>query len=249
MPSSAGPDAPLVVSVHGVSRNADEHARLLSAYCEMYGAILVAPLFETEQHPDFQRLGRTGRGKRSDIALNLIVAEAGAMTGAASERFYLFGFSGGAQFAHRYAMAHPHRLAAAVFASAGWYTLPDARRRFPHGIRPSKRLPGVRFDAEEFLCVPMTVLVGSDDKEQAGLRRSERLDRQQGVNRIERARNWVAAMKAAADAHHLESMVSYEEIDNCVHSFRRSILGSGLGDRVFESLLGARPTGPLGNDG
>ena len=30
---------------------------------------------------------------------------------------HLFGFSGGAQFAHRYVMAYPHRVASAVFAS------------------------------------------------------------------------------------------------------------------------------------
>ena len=235
--------------MHGVSRNADEHARLLSAYCEMYGAVLVAPIFDAKQHQDYQRLGRVGRGKRSDLALNLIVAEAAALTGATAERFHLFGFSGGAQFVHRYAMAHPHRVAGAVLASAGWYTLPDVGRRFPYGIRAHDRLPGVRFDAEEFLCVPMTVLVGAKDDRQAGLRHSERLDREQGVNRLERARNWVAAMKSAADAHHLESKVSYQEVENCDHSFKRSILRSGLGDRVFEALLGARPTSSHSEDG
>ena len=54
-------------------------------------AILVAPLFAAEQHPDYQRLGRVGRGKRADIALNLIVAEVAAITGASAERFCIFG--------------------------------------------------------------------------------------------------------------------------------------------------------------
>lgn len=243
-PGSAGDKAPVVVSVHGVSRNADQHARLLAAYCDLYGAMLVAPIFASEQHPDYQRLGRVGRGKRADIALNLIVAEAAAMAGVAAEQFYLFGFSGGAQFAHRYVMANPHRVAAAVIASAGWYTLPDATRRFPYGTRMTKKLPDVRFDAEEFLSVPVTVLVGANDDSQSGLRRSARLDREQGVTRIERARTWVAAMKASAAAHHLESRVSYEEVENCNHSFRASILRGGLGDKVFRALLGPPPAKP-----
>ena len=138
VPSSGGHDAPVVVSVHGISRKADEHARLLSAYCEIHRAVLVAPLFDADQHPDYQRLGREGRGKRADLALNQMISEVAAATGAQADRFHLFGFSGGAQFAHRYTMAHPHRVARAVFASAGWYTMPDPTKRFPRGIRPSR---------------------------------------------------------------------------------------------------------------
>jgi pimeloyl-ACP methyl ester carboxylesterase len=238
VPSSGGEGAPLVVSVHGISRNADEHARLLSAYCEIHGAVLVAPLFDKDQYPDYQRLGREGRGKRADLALNLILSEVAAATGAKAEQFQIFGFSGGAQFAHRYTMAHPHRVAHAVFASAGWYTLPQATRRFPRGIRPSKYLPGVRFDAEEFLGVPMTVLVGADDLVETDLRRGPRIDADQGVNRVERARSFVAAMNASADAHYLESRCEYEEVKNCDHSFKRSILRSGLGERVFAAFFG-----------
>lgn len=238
IPSSGGEDAPVVVSIHGISRNADEHARLLAAYCEIHGAILVAPLFDKDQYPDYQRLGREGRGKRADLALNLILSEVAATTGARADRINLFGFSGGAQFAHRYAMAHPHRLAHAVLAAAGWYTFPDTTRRFPRGIRPNRHLRGVRFDAEEFLEVPMTVLVGSDDVVQTGLRRGERIDGDQGVSRVERARRFVQAMKDCATVYYVESRCQYEEIEDCDHSFKRSILRSGLGERVFAAFFG-----------
>ena len=238
VPSTRSPAPPLVVSVHGMSRNVDVHARLFSACSELYGAVLVVPHFSVTEHPDYQRLGRTGLGKRADLALNQIVAEVAAVTGASAERFYLFGFSGGAQFAHRYVMAHPHRIESAVIASAGWYTFPDPARRFPNGIRPSAKLPGVRFDAEEFLRVPMKVIVGANDDESTGLRREVRLDREQGSTRVERARNWVAAMQAAARAHHLEPAISYEELVDSDHSFRRSMRRGGLGDKVFEAMLG-----------
>lgn len=238
VPSAGGDGAPVVVSIHGISRNADEHARLLAAYCEIHGAVLVAPLFDQDQYPDYQRLGREGRGKRADLALNLILSEVAATTGARADRVNLFGFSGGAQFAHRYAMAHPHRLAHAVLAAAGWYTFPDTTKRFPRGIRPNRHLRGVRFDAEEFLEIPMTVLVGSDDVVETGLRRGPRVDREQGVSRVERARRFVEAMKDCAAAHYMESRCRYEEIENCDHSFKRSILRSGLGERVFVAFFG-----------
>ncbi|MCK6371170.1 MAG: alpha/beta hydrolase, partial [Gammaproteobacteria bacterium] len=241
VPSTAMRNGPLCVTIHGVSRNADQHARLLAGYAEACGAVLVAPIFNVEQYPDYQRLGRRGRGKRADMALNMIVAEVAATTGAAGDKVHLFGFSGGAQFANRYFMAHPHRVAAAVLASAGWYTLPEPTRRFPHGTRMNNKLPDLRFDAEEFLGVPVTVMVGASDHGQQGLRRAPRLDREQGTSRVERARRWVAAMRAAALQHHLECRVSYMELEHCNHSFSRSVLRGGLGEQAFRALFGELP--------
>lgn len=249
IPSSGGAEAPMFVTIHGVSRNADQHARLFSAYCELYGVVLVAPVFSEEQHPDYQRLGRVGRGKRSDLALNQIVAEVAGFTGCLADRFHLFGFSGGAQFAHRYVMAHPHRVEGAVVAAAGWYTLPDATRRFPKGTRSSSKLPGVLFDAEEFLSVPMTVFVGDRDNNSKGVRRNPRLDREQGESRIERAQNWTRAMREAATAHQLEPRVEFHELENCSHSFKKSVLRSGLGDRIFEAMFGPPPHSADARDG
>ncbi len=241
VPRGAGERAPLLVTIHGTSRNAEQHARLLSAYCDIHGAMLLAPVFSAEQFPDYQRLGRQGRGRRADLALNAVVAECAAATGASAERFLLFGYSGGAQFAHRYLMAHPHRVEAAVIAGCGWYTFPDPTRRFPFGTRMSRKLPEVHFDAEGFLSVPVTVMIGAEDDERDAARRHDRLDREQGASRIERARNWVAAMQAAAEARQLPSRVAFEEIAGCGHSFRRAVLRGGLGEKVFRALFGEPP--------
>ena len=238
LPTTRSSNPPLVVSAHGASRNAEEHGRLLSAYCEMHGAVLVVPVFSPGKYPDYQRLGRVGRGRRADLALDRIVEEVAAFTGASAERFHLFGFSGGAQFAHRYALAHPRRVASGVFASAGWYTFPDPTRRFPHGTWPTAQLPGMRFDAEEFLKVPMKVIVGENEHDKQ-LRRSERLDREQGTSRAERARNWVSAMQATADAHFMEPLATLEILSDCTHSFRRAMLRGGLGEALFKAILDA----------
>lgn len=233
VPSTGGHGAPLFVSVHGLSRNSEEQASRFAGYCETLGVVLVAPVFAAEQHGDYQRLGRN----RADLVLSAIVEEVASTTGAAAERIHLFGYSGGAQFAHRYTMAHPHRVARAVIASAGWYTFPDVGRRYPHGVRPSRRLPDLHFDPEEFLRVPMAVLVGEQDQTSGRLRRSKRIDRQQGVTRVERARSWVAAMRAAAEAYHLEPLVTYEEVAGSGHSFKQFMTCGALGERVFEALF------------
>jgi pimeloyl-ACP methyl ester carboxylesterase len=239
IPSSGARQAPVFVTVHGLSRNAREHAELFAPYCEEQGVVLVAPLFTEEYTRDFQRLGRQGRGARADLILETILEEFSMTTGADTTKLHLFGFSGGAQFAHRFAMAHPHRVARAVVTSAGWYTFPDGEVRYPYGVRASRDLPDVRFDAEEFLQVPITVIVGDQDVTSEDLRNSDRVNRQQGANRLERARNWVSAMHAAARAHRLEPLVTFESIPGGDHAFGNLMQEGALGDRVFSALFGA----------
>ena len=234
-------DPRLVVCIHGASRNVDQYARLLAAYAEMYGAVLLVPHFSAARYPDYQRLGRVGRGRRADLALHRIVAEAAAMAGAADDRFHLFGFSAGAQFVHRYAMAYPHRVASAVVANAGRFTLPDATRRFPRGIRSTSKLPGVRFDPDAFLRVPIRVIVGTREPEAEVVTLPRRLKpvADRGAVRAERAREWVAAMQDACRERGVESAVACEELPDRIRSFRSSVLRAGLAERAFEAMFGA----------
>jgi len=238
VPSRGGEGAPLFVAVHGLSRNVVEHATLFADYCEKFGAVLIAPLFDEQQGNDYQRLGRTGQGTRSDHALDTIVEDAARRTGAVATPIYLFGFSGGAQFCHRYAMAYPHRVAGAVLAAAGWYTFPDPLLKYPYGIGRTRALPNVRFDPEEFLRIPMTVIVGDEDLGGEHLRSTDQVRKQQGESRLERAWNWVGAMRAAAATRRLESRVHLEVIPGGDHVFAGLMQHSGLGDRVFEALFG-----------
>ena len=240
IPSSGGAEAPIFVAVHGLACNPDELARVFSPRCETAGVVMLAPIFSTDEHGDYQRLGRVGRGVRADIALDRCVAEVVTLTNADAGQLHLFGYSGGAQFVHRYLMAHPHRVAAAVAASAGWYTFPDMKERFPYGIRSQRRLPGVNFNPEEFLRVPVTVLVGRDDVNAEHLRSTPRVNRQQGKNRIERARNWVAAMRTATTAYGYEPGVTCVEVPNVDHSFTKFCERGALPERVFAALFSER---------
>jgi pimeloyl-ACP methyl ester carboxylesterase len=243
VPSTGGERAPLFVTVHGISRNFEEHATLFSTWAERYGVVLAAPVFSRERHSDYQRLGRAGRGPRADLALDAIVDEIEAATGAAAEPFYLFGFSGGAQFAHRYTMAHPERVAAAALGAAGWYTFPDEGTPYPYGIGPDADLPNVRFEPDKFLRVPIAVFVGGADVGSENVRRNAAVDRQQGTTRLERARNWVAAMRAAALQRGLEPRISVQDVPGIRHSFRQFMEEGELGERVFRALFGPPPAG------
>jgi poly(3-hydroxybutyrate) depolymerase len=239
VPRTCDSDSRLFVAVHGISRNALEVATLFVPYAEEHGVVIVAPLFDEDRHPDYQRLGRTGRGPRADLLLDAIAEEVGCLTPASTSQFYLFGYSGGAQFAHRYSMAYPHRVIAAVIAASGWYTFPTLRKRFPYGILPIPDLPGVRFDPEEFLTVPFLVLVGDQDTTAEGLRRRRKVNRQQGRTRIERASRWVAAMKKAARRkYRLEPRISLSLIAGGGHSFADLMRQCAMGDMVFAAFFG-----------
>jgi dienelactone hydrolase len=237
IPPTGAVDAPVFVSVHGVSRNAHEQARVFSERCSEQGIVLVVPIFTAGQHPDYQRLGRRGRGVRADRLLDRCLAEIVSLTGADVTQFYLFGYSGGAQFAHRYVMAHPHRVVRAVVGAAGWYTFPDHRQRYPYGIRPSRSVPDLNFNPERFLRVPIDVLIGREDTRSSNLRRTKRLEAQQGANRLERARNWVAAMREGAGMYGLPPATTLTEVDGTDHSFSRFCRRGGLVERVFASML------------
>jgi poly(3-hydroxybutyrate) depolymerase len=245
VPDTGGRGAPIFISMHGISRNVEEHATLFAPYAERQGVVLVAPYFPPDAHDDYQRLGRKGRGPRADLVLDAIVAEVEALTGARGSTIYLFGFSGGAQFAHRFAMAHPERVARAAVAAAGWYTFPDSGTPYPYGIGPSGELEGVRFDPEAFLRVPITVFVGTEDTGLENLRQNSAVNRQQGATRRERAQNWTTAMRRAAKERGQEPLVTCELVPRIEHSFKQFMLEGGLGDKVFAALFAhARPVAP-----
>jgi hypothetical protein len=241
VPSAGAAEARVLVAVHGLKRNAQELARMLASHCETHGVVLVAPLFG-EEFQDYQRLGRSGRGPRADIALEAVLDQMVMRTGVSTTRIHLFGHAAGAQFAHRYAMVHPHRVAAAAFAAAGWYTFPNPRARFPYGIRRSRRLPDVRLDPDEFLRVPMTAFVGEEGEGKGTFRRTERVNQEQGRTPLERARNWVDAMRSAAEERAMAPLVTLDVVPSVDNSLSRLMKNGGLGERLTAALFGATPS-------
>jgi poly(3-hydroxybutyrate) depolymerase len=246
VPRSGGAGAPLLVVVHGISRNAQTQAHAFPELCEQFGVVMAAQVFGVDAR-DYQRLGRSGRGPRADAALDAVVEEVAMRTGCKASSFYLFGFSGGAQFAHRYTLAHPHRVTRLVVVGSGWYTFPNPRARYPYGIRRSPELPGVRFDPEEFLRVPMTVMIGERDTETSSLRNTPRVNRQQGKTRVDRANRWVEAMREAAQKRGLEPLVSLEIIPEGQHDFASLMKSGSLGERTFARLFDASAREAVGN--
>lgn len=251
VPETAGDRAPLFVTVHGISRNAAEHAKLFAPYAEACGAVLAAPIFDEQTYGKYQRLvSRRPDVLRSDDALRRIVDRVDQLASVNAERVYLFGFSGGGQFAHRFAMAYPERVASTVVGAAGWYTLPDPELAYPYGIGENPKLPGLSFEPERFLRTPFQVLVGPRDVSRDwALRKSEKLDGLQGQTRVERGERWIAAMREAATRHGvLAPSLRFDLLPGGRHSFAKTMKRHDLAAATF-AAFGLTPTGSDPADG
>ena len=197
LPAQPRTPAPILVSMHGLARNPLQSLVYLADAADRLGAILIAPFFSKERHHGFQWLETWKGGARADLVLNAFVAKIAAAYGGDTGRLVLFGFSGGGQFCHRFAMLHPANVACVVSVAAGWYTYPDDAA-FPLGANPD-RSGRIRPDLNGFLRVSMLVAVGSRDTERnESLNRRPEIDERQGPNRVVRAQRWVAALNAAA---------------------------------------------------
>jgi pimeloyl-ACP methyl ester carboxylesterase len=227
------------VSVHGISRNAEQHLIGFAPQAERHGAVMLAPFFPEKDFPYYQRLGTSAVEARADLAFDRILADASAWLGIAPFPLRIFGFSGGGQFSHRYALYHPGRIAGMVLAASGWYTFPDPEQRYPLGLRSSRDWPKLNFSLAKYLRIDTLVMVGEeDDVRQDDLNRSRRVDSAQGLTRIERGERWVTAMRAMARAFHVPAGIRFELVPNANHAFESYLAHPPFAADVFEFLFG-----------
>jgi len=236
LPCSMQTCAEVLVLVHGISRAPYEHIRRFASHAERYGVALVAPCFMPVRDRGYQRLADAVNSQRADARLDSVLSKVERAAETGPGRVSMFGYSGGAQFVHRYCMRYPGRVRAAAIAAAGWYTQPSWDDAWPLGLGGDNGVPPDQL--ERFLSIPMAVLVGGRDvRRDSALRKSKRIDRVQGGNRLDRARSWVEACRAAADARGLTPQVGLQVLDGCAHSFRRCDERGDLVARVTRFLF------------
>ncbi len=234
--------APLLVSVHGVTRRPLEHALAFAAPARAAGMALLVPLFAEHGHRRYAQLVHPRSGRRSDLALIETVQLVRARHGLDDGPWHVFGFPAGAQFAHRFALAHPQRVAALAVGAAGWYTWPDTQRPWPEGLAGVEGWLGRAVDLPAFLRLPVAVWVGERDTQRdAALRSTPQLDAWQGASRMERARRWVQALRAVAQAHALPANAALRIVARSGHDFAQCARRGALAASVVEFLSAVLP--------
>lgn len=232
-PTNPDPLLPPLVAVHGVYRDVEGMLKVLTSQFPHGKRTVIAPIFDETNWRGYQRVLAE---RRADLALLSLLKSINLPGVNDICSFDLLGYSGGAQFAHRFALLYPHLINRLALCSAGWYTFPDDNP-YPYGLaKPEKTMQGfttlVRSNLSAFLRLPIEVFVGERDTcQDPNLRRGKAIDRQQGTDRVERATNWVKALNEAACARGLTSKINLTVLDGCGHDWRECVYLGGLVDQ------------------
>lgn len=238
VPQEPSAEQRILYTIHGISRNAEEHIQGFSAQAERYGAIVIAPLFSQESFPRYQQLGTSVNLERADMAFDHVLQDAHEWLGIPPVPMRMFGFSGGGQFLHRYAMFYPKRVARMVLAAPGWYTFPDPERKYPYGIKSTRDWPQLKIGIDRFLQIPTLVMVGEDDDlRDKDLNKTREIDCFQGLNRVERAERWTAAARGLGRAYDLPADFRLENIPNACHAYQSYLAHPSFAEQVFAFLF------------
>jgi len=127
-------------------------------------------------------------------------------------RVFLFGFSGGGQFAHRYGLVAASRLAGVVIASPGSVTLLDETLPWWPGVAGIERVVGRPVDRRGLDGLPMHFIVGSNDLIEGMARRApgdpyySPFGQAAGANRIEMLEHLAESFRNNGAAASLERL-------------------------------------------
>ncbi|MEM8562527.1 MAG: PHB depolymerase family esterase [Pseudomonadota bacterium] len=161
-------DYPLVVLVHGTERGPHHYLKQNAEFAEENDVILLAPLFPIGTHggKDLENYKFLEyKGTRYDLILLSMVDEVRSKYRIDGDRFYLFGFSGGGHFSHRFFYLHPHRLQALSVGAPGVVTFIDDDSDWWVGTKNVYWRFNARLNPEAMQDVPVHMVIGAEDVE------------------------------------------------------------------------------------
>lgn len=217
VPPARGADQQRVLlALHGQGGTGPGIAQRLRTCAERYGWVLVAPTMAYRDFLDPEQVRRDGEENLPAVhtLVDDIRSRAGGVT---SEQILVYGFSRGAQMAHRFAMAYPQEVLAVAALSAGSYTMPrdedqsQAPLEYPFGVADLESVTGEAFDEAKFVEIPFWLGVGAADTNPLDIGRA--WDNYEGQTRVDRAAAFATQLQAeGAQAElHLFSGVGHEE--------------------------------------
>ena len=161
-------EAPLIVSVHGSSRNARDYRDYFAKLAQANDAVVLAPLFPmdmTKPIPDQAYTTLAPEPPRADLVLIDMIDELAQLLSMRFSKTLMFGFSGGAQFAHRFCYLHPERVQAVSIGAPGFVTLPWRHKAWWTGVADMEQRFGRAYDAQALSQVAVQTVIGALDNE------------------------------------------------------------------------------------
>ena len=192
--------APVVIALHGMGSDGKGFCQGFLRAAERNGWVVMAPTFRYRNWRDPILLAE------DDVALTKQLVDyvdelPGRLGLAIENRVSIFGFSRGAQLAHRFALAYPERTRSIAAMSAGSYTLPTATAEttsgmktmaFPYGTADLAARFRRESDPRALAKVAFWVAVGANDNQSDDVARQ--WDLFQGRDRVQRARAFAASL-------------------------------------------------------
>lgn len=248
-PKGFGPDSPILFVMHGTLRNGETYREPWMPLADRHQCLVVVPEFPANHYPyNAYHLGnvRSSDGQPIDeskwtfSAIEHLFDHIKAETGSRREQYYVFGHSAGAQFVHRMVLFKPNlRVAKAVAANAGGYTMPTYTAEFPYGLDKS----GVaESQLSKSLGLPLVVLLGEEDTDpnDRNLPRGPAFQAQ-GAYRLERGRNFYRAAQEEAKRLKIDLKWTLETVPGVGHD------NAKMAPAAAHALFGPGQPGPSSN--
>ena len=224
LPKEINKDTKVLFIIHGASRDVNKYLEAWIDDAENKNIILVAPHFTKDSFKYYSTLGlASSSGKMMDdsktnlsnsIALffNIFKSKYSLST----DKYLIFGFSGGSQFVHRYMMyGKDTRIEKAVLGSAGWYTFLN-NEPFPFGI---KNMPLDKKRIDWFLSREVLFILGkSDNDPNHPTLNSNKKAIEQGEHRYERGQNYFNSLTHYAEQSKTPFRWRYKSVEGLDHN-------------------------------
>lgn len=201
LPPDAAQHTPLrvLLALHGMGGKGDKFAQGLLPEADRNGWVVIAPTLPYERNY-MDPVQLMDEDLRFLETLHVLVSSLPERLGLKlHSRVLVFGFSRGAQIAHRFALFHPEQVESVAAISAGSYTLPLAKIntqpvKFPYGIADLSQQLGEPLNMSEFQRISFWIAVGAKDNRQADVARA--FDAYDGLTRVERAQTFANTLRS-----------------------------------------------------
>ncbi|MBR6013330.1 MAG: alpha/beta hydrolase [Selenomonadaceae bacterium] len=192
---------------HGSGRHSQGFIRGMKALADKKNFLIVGPEFTQAKFPGDRsyNYGRvriknkiTPKTEWTYNTVNRIIDDVKSRTDSPNSNVVFFGHSAGSQFIHRYLFfADKIKADKIIAANAGTYLMPDENIRFPFGL---KNVPTAKKNLKRAYSSDVIILLGENDVKNTarGFPKSKIIDGQ-GLNRLERGKNFFAKSKAKAE--------------------------------------------------
>ena len=224
LPKEINKDTKVLFIIHGASRDVNKYLEAWIDDAENKNIILVAPHFTKDSFKYYSTLGlASSSGKMMDDSKTNLSNSIGlffnifkSKYSLSTDKYLIFGFSGGSQFVHRYMMyGKDTRIEKAVLGSAGWYTFLN-NEPFPFGI---KNMPLDKKRIDWFLSREVLFILGkSDNDPNHPTLNSNKKAIEQGEHRYERGQNYFNSLTHYAEQSKTPFRWRYKSVEGLDHN-------------------------------